>query len=365
MKALRWYSIVAAAIILLGSGQLRSQDPLQQLEAKLLQQEKLDSSKASERRKSDSSKQAENLPGPTKPSESILVNPPTPLPPGPAPLNGPPDAEVPYLGMTLEKPTGGGMGLRVVEVVSQSPAWKSGFRIDDRILAIGGNAVTDIDTFAEEMASASPNQLVKFLVDRRGRQMDINVVLIPQSVAVKTIPNAASLFKSIPQNPLSATNRNSPRTPQAVDGRGSLGIVLAPLSDAFRRQFGIPVFRGASVLEVAENSPGYIAGLAAGDCIVDIDGKSILSDDDVVRWKQNANTNAMIAISFYRGAQLMQTTLQVPPAGSTDAQGNVNVTQDMLTPAYVQRLQAELSQLREELTRSQSRIESLERQLNR
>jgi S1-C subfamily serine protease len=339
MDFLRWHSVVAAAILFFASP-LQAQNPLEQLEAKLLQREKNQASTQSDNAK-PSEPSAETLPGlKNKSAKSLLVDP-------------------PYLGMTLERPLGGGLGLRVVEVVNQSPAWKSGFRIDDRILAVSGTAVADIDSFATMIGQTSPNELVKFLVERRGRQMDINVVLIPRSIAEKTIPNA-----TIPSNPSAGSPQFEPRPtpvqpriPLAQDGQGSWGLLLAPLSDAFRRQFGIPIFRGASVLEVAPNSPGFLAGLAPGDCIIEIDGMSIRSDDDVVQWKQTAPEKDFYSISFYRGGQLMQST--IPGANASE------IAPDMLTPEYVQRLQNEIAELRLELNRSKERIQSLENANNR
>ncbi len=384
MENLRWYSLVAAAVLVFGPTPLKAQDPLEQLEAKLLQQEKIEIPAAGVGKKSNPTQDSESLPGPAKKGNSLLQNPfglPAPTNAGPGKEKTEPnassvkkaDSDPPYLGMTLEKPVGGGMGLRVVEVVNQSPAWKSGFRVEDRILSIAENAVNDIDAFAEEIAKSAPNQVIKFLVDRRGRQMPVNVVLIPRSIAAKTLPNAA-----LPNNPFPATapanlsqsGRQPPRVPHAMDGRGALGIALATLSDAFRGQFGIPVFRGASVLEVSPNSPGFMAGLAPGDCIVDIDGRSISTDEDVVRWKQSAKPDAVVSLSFYRGAQLMQTTIQLPFAeglsNATDRPtlGASDITPDMLTPEYIQSLRSELAQVRSELARSQNRVQSLEKQIS-
>ena len=385
MEKLRWYSLVAAAILVFGATPLKAQDPLEQLEAKLLQQEKIETPKAVETKKPKSGTSSENLPLPNKIGKSLLVNPANPLTiPGPlndgsgtgsgtsaAPSTKKADVDPPFLGMTLERPIGGGMGLRVVEVVNQSPAWKSGFRVEDRVLAIAGNAVTDIDAFADEISRSAPNQVVKFIIDRRGRQMTIDVVLIPRSLAAKTLPNAVIPMNTVPSTPNSPpppSNRLTPRVPQALDGRGSLGVLLAPLSDAFRQQFGIPVFRGASVIEVTEKSPGFMAGLVAGDCIVDIDGRSISNDQDVIRWKQSATIDSIVPVSFYRGSQLMQTTLQISAAegqaNPSSATTGSDLTPDMLTPEYIQRLQAELAQIRSELTRSQNRVQSLEKQIS-
>jgi membrane-associated protease RseP (regulator of RpoE activity) len=207
MEIVRWHSIVAAVILMFGATPLRAQNPLEQLEAKLMEQEKINSQKAAELKRSPTSEPFEKLPPPANsPKKSLLVDPPIPLL-----FDSPSNASVPsisepstasaerlsasepvYVGMTLERPRGGGMGLRVVEVVQQSPAWKSGFQIDDRILAIGGIAISDIDVFADEIAKFAPNDRVKFLVERRGRQMEVNVVLIAKSFAARTLSNTTN-----------------------------------------------------------------------------------------------------------------------------------------------------------------------------
>ncbi len=58
-----------------------------------------------------------------------------------------------YLGMTVERSPVGLPGLRVVDVIQQSPAWKSGFRVGDRVLAVSGQAVSSIDEFAGEFGA--------------------------------------------------------------------------------------------------------------------------------------------------------------------------------------------------------------------
>ena len=116
-----------------------------------------------------------------------------------------------------------------------------------------------------------------------------------------------------------------------------------------------------------------MAGLAAGDCIVEIDGGSILSDEDVRRWEQTYTSNTAISISFYRGAQLMRTVIENPnhtpssPPGNSaanNASASAEISPDMLTSEYIQSLRAELKQLREELARSQNRVLVLERQMS-
>ncbi len=118
------------------------------------------------------------------------------------------------------------------------------------------------------LARYSANETVRFLVDRRGRSMELVSVLLPRSIAKQTQP-----LNAIP-TPASGTGTSlvapfiERRVPQALDNRGQLGMVVASLSNEFRQQFGIPVYRGASVLEVVNDSAAFYAGISPGDCIV-------------------------------------------------------------------------------------------------
>ncbi len=375
MGSIRWYSLVAALVLTFGASPLFSQSPLEELEAKL--QQKNGKTDVTGKKTQSGSEEALPLPdrdrkassksvelqgfGPktTKPPVEIPAVPPVmPTLPNPTVADDPP-----YLGMTLERMVTGETGLRVVNVTEQSPAWKAGFRIGDRVLAVSGTAVNDIDGFAGEIARFAANEPISFLVDRRGRQTELVAVMLPRSLAMRLlsgvdVPDATTLNRTLPPPP----SRSSPtmRSPQRVDGPGSIGLVLAPLSDAFRRQFGIPVFRGASVLEVVKNSPGHTAGLAPGDCIVELDGTAVLSDEDVVKWKGTAAPGSLASVGFYRGASKMQTTLQVPiDTSEAIPPGTMQVSPDMLTPEFIRSLQAELSQTRAELVRVQEELDRL------
>jgi membrane-associated protease RseP (regulator of RpoE activity) len=365
MGSIRWYSLVAAMILAWGAAPLFAQtSPLEELEAKLSKQQQEVGKNLTGKAREESLPIPQKVPVPkgvdirgvgpgaikTEPNRESAAT--------AAEMPNPAEDPTPYLGLTLGEAVPGQIGLMVEEVAEQSPAWKSGFRISDRVLAVSGKAVGNIDQFADEIIKFPANEPITFLVDRRGRQIEVVAVMLPKSIAMRTVNQADVPFR--PTSPSSQRSLIVPRTPQVVDGRGNLGLVLANLSDAFRRQFGIPVYRGASVLEVEKNSPGAVAGLAPGDCIVEIDGQSILTDEDVVRWKREATPGLLASVGFYRSASKMQTMLQVPFEAIQGATDNLPpVTPEMLTPEYVRSLQAELTQTRAELMRAREEIRRL------
>jgi membrane-associated protease RseP (regulator of RpoE activity) len=302
-----------------------------------------------------------------------------------------------YLGLTLEPVAGVGIGLSVVDVTPQSPAWKGGFRIGDRIVGVAGQAVTTIDQFATEIEKFAPGTPIKFLVQRRGRNTALTAVLqdrtlagqiqgMASGTAIPLRPPVPSPYLSngYPSTPnLSTPNPSSPNPstpyqpigPNAVGGAPFLGVSITDISDAFRNQFGIPVYRGAAVADVVVGSTAELAGIKPGDCIVDIDGNMILRAQDVPEIVRNYAPGQNITISYFRGQQRL--TSQVPlitnnPVDPVRRIGNArpgndiggnSITPEMLTPEYVALLQDEVMRLQEELQQTQVRLQALESQL--
>jgi hypothetical protein len=303
------------------------------------------------------------------------VNPPTANPSitNPALNQGQPDPIYPtgqagggFLGLTVESLAGGGFGLNVVEVAPDSPAWKAGFRNGDRVVGVSGQAVSTVDAFAEQLARYTPGTPVKFLVDRRGRNANLVAVLQDRNVAAQihgNRPGTALEFNGNPQSVGQSAN---------INARAFFGLNVSDLSDAFRRQFAIPTYRGASVTGVTHNSPAEAAGLKPGDCIVEMDGTSVQSAENVLDTILRCKPGQVISVSYYRGRLL--TTASVPlvsenesPNGPHNGQlGSFDprqVPSEMLSPQYVASLQGELERVNNELAQTQSRLQQLEARL--
>jgi S1-C subfamily serine protease len=296
-------------------------------------------------------------------SEPSSPNPPrvpTPAPKMPGNKSG---ATTPgYLGMTIEPSVGGGFGLNVVAVNSNSPAWKAGFRPGDKVVAVNGNAVATVDGFADLISQYSAGTPVKFLLDRQGKSMSLTAVLMDRNLASRvngpsTVPpaNGASDPLSVPINP--------------GGSQAYFGVNVSDMSPAFRAQFSIPVYRGASVTEVIDGSPAQRAGLRPGDCIVAFKGKEIRNAEDVLNGILSSLPGETVVFSYYRGLAAKQGSATLSRADGLElATAQREITQEMLTADYVAELHQEIGRMSSELRSAQDRIKQLEstvRQLER
>ena len=411
-----WYIYVAAFIWLLGAPSLMGQEFLKQLEQKLFQKQQESKSKepklepevaptlefpsvstpelltdpelAKPKSASEFSEDAVELPAPIKsksdrpvpspfptksaPTKSVPAKPapakPVPAKPVPSPASPlkpfpatsvKPDAEGGgFLGLTVESVPGGGFGLTVVEVAPDSPAWKSGFRVGDRVISVSGHAVATVDAFATQLAKFTAGSPVRFQVDRRGKIANLVAVLQDRSIAGQIQGNLPGTTPGATVEPFAEGLSNMVNRP----AKPFFGVNVSDMSDGFRRQFAIPAYRGASVTSVIPFSPAHSAGLKPGDCIVDIDGAPVQSADTVLDAVQRGKPGQVMSVSYYRGRLL--TTASVPLAidhESPSYQASAaSVTPEMLTPEYVASLQSELERVNSELTQTQSRLQQLE-----
>ena len=280
-----------------------------------------------------------------------------------------------YLGLVVEPAQGGGFGLSVVDVTTQSPAWKAGFRVGDRIVGVGGQAVTTLDQFGEQLERYATGTPVKFLVQRRGRSTNLTAVLQDRTLAgqIQGMQPGTALPLAPPKTPYqpilpklteSAKVRSSDPGLESTSGGVMLGVSVSDLSETFRRQFGIPLYRGAAVSNVTPGTTAELAGLQPGDCISEINGAMILRAQDVIAAVQQVAVGESITIGYYRGKQ--QQLVEVPLltegmiAGQSETVHGAAGNPESISPEYVQSLRAEIRRLEAQLARMQARLDQLE-----
>ncbi len=199
-----------------------------------------------------------------------------------------------YLGLEAEGVVGGGIGVRVSALSENSPAWKAGFKIGDRIQAINGFAIADLDGMVTQLQKTRPGQTVRFLVSRSGRNFELTAVLMD-----------ADLAAQVPRDTVQ-TN---------LDGPAWLGVMVNDLTPAFRQRFSISAFRGAAVTSVTAGSPAQASGIRAGDAIIEAGGRPIERAQDLLAWMTTVRPGQRVELMVYRGSRprAIEVVLQVNP----------------------------------------------------
>ncbi|MFO7810519.1 MAG: trypsin-like peptidase domain-containing protein [Candidatus Delongbacteria bacterium] len=136
-------------------------------------------------------------------------------------------------------------GVLIASVGEGTPAEKSGLKVDDIILEMGGKKITSLDHFRFDLASYPPGTKIDFLILRRGKEKKVSVKLGDRSVL---LGDAGSPVQNEPE----------------IDD--ILGMKVEDITEGAKKKFNISVDIGVIVTDIAEESV-FFGKLQAGDLI--------------------------------------------------------------------------------------------------
>jgi serine protease Do len=173
-------------------------------------------------------------------------------------------------------------GALVASVSNDGPAAKAGLQPGDVIQSINGAKVATPRDLAVDVAAVKPGDTAKLDILRNGEQQSVSVTL-------------ASL-------PSETTADNASQGPS----QGRIGLALAPLSPDVRNKLDLPQgTKGAVVEQVQPGSAADAAGIQAGDVIVGVGSKAVISPEDAVHAIHAATTDkdGALALRILRNGQ--------------------------------------------------------------
>ena len=188
-------------------------------------------------------------------------------------------------------------GVAIEKVLEGSPAEKAGLQKGDVIVRFAGEDVTSIRKLTRLLGEVSPDHQVTLTVVRGGTEREITATVSKRPVpkfedgAFATIPGvpfppSAELPPMPRMDQLPRFDRLPPGAPDQsmlwrFGSRRRIGVGATTLTKQLGEHFGVSA--GVMVNEVRADSPAAKAGLKAGDIIVEVDGKEIKSDSELVR----------------------------------------------------------------------------------
>lgn len=296
-RTLRYTSILAFACLGLMANPAQAQSFLEKLEAAVRDQIKAPDASSEELPPPNTSPVPPRPPAPATTIEPTIDPVPTPS------ANTESNSGSIYLGLEAENSVGGGIGVRVAAVADGSPAWKAGFKEGDRILAVNGFAIAKLDNMVEQLAKTRPGDSVSFLISRGIRNLQLTAVLMDSGLASQL------------------SMGNSPQTQPAEPAW--LGVTVNDLTESFRRQFGIAVYRGAAVSGTTVGSPANRAGIRAGDAIIEAGGTPIENARDLTEWVATTRAGQQAQILYYRGGYSRSVVLVLEPNPNASPSSNI------------------------------------------
>jgi serine protease Do len=125
-----------------------------------------------------------------------------------------------------------------------------------------------------------------------------------------------------------ATPINTAKTllPQLKKGkvtRGYLGMNIADVTDEYREAFNLPEARGALVQAVTEGKPADKAGIRHGDVVVEVNGKPIRNNRELIDTISYLPVGSDVQITLLRDGKRQTVTARTeerPPDGDGDSE---------------------------------------------
>ena len=216
------------------------------------------------------------------------------------------DGDGGYLGIQTEEVTKDNFakyGLREVrgvgieKVIEGSPADKAGLQAGDVIVRVNNEEITSVRKLTRLLGEVSPDHQVRLTVARNGGEREITATLGKRPMP-KFDEGAFSNMPRVPRFPPSAEFPPIPKMEQMPGvealppgapepfvwrmGSGRrIGVGVTTLTKQLSDHFGVA--GGVMVNEVRADSPAAKAGLKAGDIIVEVDGKELKGEGDLIR----------------------------------------------------------------------------------
>jgi serine protease Do len=221
-------------------------------------------------------------------------------------------------------------GVAVEKVVETSPAAAAGLQAGDVILKFNGEDVSSARKLTRLIGEVDPDHQAKITISRNGREQEITATLAKRPapkladgsfyrVPMPDVPNVAPMPNMIPRGELLPRVYGMPGGEgqsfvwRAGEGR-VIGVGVTALTEQLATHYGVE--NGVLINEVRENSPAAKAGLKAGDIIVEIDGKAVKGELDIMK-AVNAKKEGDVQLAIVRDGK--RQTVTVTPEKSKDS----------------------------------------------
>ena len=197
----------------------------------------------------------------------------------------------PWLGVRIEdlsskmlKNIGLENGIRVKEVLENSPAQKAGIEEDDILISFNGKVLDDSEGLVKMVKKSEVGDEVTVGYYRDGKKSKASIKL-----AEKEQPYVMRYY-----------GQDGKHKVIEAEKKAWLGVKTESLNDQLRDYFGAPKGLGVLVKEVIKESPAEKVGLKAGDVIFKVADRDIKNTKDLVRTINYYDPDEVVDVTVMR-----------------------------------------------------------------
>ncbi len=220
-------------------------------------------------------------------------------------------------------------GALIFSVDRDAPAASAGLRARDVILDAGGQRIDNADALRRKLRETTPGNTITLRINRDGAELAVSVQLGNEAEIAELAWEkhfsaagvAAGSGADTDDQPAPAPAPDTTYAAASGGGPGSTflghfafnplytGAEIDPLSTQLADFFGVHDGAGLLVRSVNENSPASLAGLRAGDVILRVNNRAVVSRED---WTKQLHANrgrtVQLAVMRNRHEQTMVMT---------------------------------------------------------
>jgi len=181
-------------------------------------------------------------------------------------------------------------GVIVSQVQSGSSAERAGMQRGDVILALNGNAVSDPNSFRNDIAGTPPGRTVALRIWRRGNEQELR----------------ATLGDFVPTERPPQKNQEDSTEPRS--NTGSLGLGVQPITPALAQQLRLaPGTPGLVVMAIDPSGPAADAGIQPGDVIEEVNQQPVRTVEELRDAVQRSGSTPVLLLVNRRGTTIFVT----------------------------------------------------------
>jgi len=244
-----------------------------------------------------------------------------------------------YLGVMIEN---GEAGVRVTEIIGDSPAAKAGLQVGDQITAVSGTTVTSIEGLVNAVSGHTPGEVVEISYLRLGASNTTSATLTerPKDPMVeegvfewdehiekqrmhgeemerdhvqmerhreemeRSDEQGMRQHEELQEQIESEVQRHLEMTKDRSDNKPRFGVYLDEVEAG----------PGVRVTRVTEGSVAEAAGLLKGDVITTFNKVSVNSADDLIKAVKSAPADKKVKVEFIRQGKKIKEKVLFPPS---------------------------------------------------
>jgi serine protease Do len=201
-----------------------------------------------------------------------------------------------FLGVSSRKAEKG--GATVLEVTKSSAAEKAGIKKGDIITKVNDSKIDNPETLFETIHDFKPNDKVKITFTRDGKEQTVTATLGKAEQMMPKNFNYNYNFKMPPMPPDMDGLHMGPWGPRPP----KLGIKVQDAEDG----------KGVNILEVEDSSAAAKSGLRKGDIILQFDGTTVNSTNELVDQLEEARQKPTVKAKIQRGGVTQEIEIKIP-----------------------------------------------------